>query len=75
MDDLVVIYISGLVAAFFTYHKPADRQFLLGADQRGLYLFAFVMMTAKFVIMNAMVDETEQGVVAWKKLASPSGPS
>ena len=30
---------------------------------RGLYLLAFVMMTTKFVVMNRMVTETEQGIV------------
>ena len=30
---------------------------------RGLYLLAFVMMTAKFLINNAMVTETRQGLV------------
>jgi Na+/melibiose symporter-like transporter len=34
---------------------------------RGLYLLAFVMMTTKFVVMNRMVTETEQGVVRMRE--------
>jgi hypothetical protein len=34
---------------------------------RGLYLLSFVMMTAKFVIMNGMVQETKQGQVRMKE--------
>ncbi|RIK48930.1 MAG: hypothetical protein DCC57_13040 [Chloroflexi bacterium] len=36
--------------------------FSLVPTMRGLYLLAFVMMTAKFLIMNAMVVEPAQGI-------------
>lgn len=58
------IYIGGLLAAFVS---PLTgiwiARFSLVPTMRGLYLFALVMMTAKFVIMNGMVTETRQGQV------------
>jgi DHA1 family tetracycline resistance protein-like MFS transporter len=58
------IYIGGLVAAFVS---PVTglliSRFSLVPTIRGLYLLSFVMMTAKFFIMNAMVTETRQGVI------------
>jgi MFS family permease len=58
------IYISGLLVAFFS---PAAglliRIFSLIPTVRGLFLLAFVMMTAKFLIMNHFVTETRQGVI------------
>jgi Na+/melibiose symporter-like transporter len=39
---------------------------------RGLYLFAFVMMTAKFVIMNGMVTETKQGLIRMEQTHNQS---
>ena len=58
------IQISGLVAAFVSpLTGLLIAQFSLVPTMRGLYLLALVMMTAKFVIMNSMVTETEQGIV------------
>jgi MFS family permease len=58
------IYISGLVAAFVApLGGLLIQHFSLVPTMRGLYLLAFVMMTAKFIIMNEMVEETRQGVV------------
>ena len=56
------IYIAGLLAAFVSPLTGLliDR-FSLVPTMRGLYLLAFVMMTAKFIIMNRMVTETRQG--------------
>lgn len=58
------IYIAGLLAAFVA---PATGLFVnrfgLVSTVRALYLLAFVMMTAKFLILNAMVTETQQGLV------------
>ena len=58
------IYIAGLLAAFVA---PATGLFVnrfgLVSTVRALYLLAFVMMTAKFFILNAMVTETQQGLV------------
>ncbi len=56
------IYIAGLLAAFFA---PATGLFVgrfgLVPTVRALYLLAFVMMTAKFIILNSLVTETQQG--------------
>lgn len=58
------IHISGLLAAFVSpLTGLLIAQFSLVPTMRGLYLLAFVMMTAKFLVMNRMVTETEQGVV------------
>ena len=58
------IYIAGLLAAVVA---PATGLFVnrfgLVSTVRALYLLAFVMMTAKFLILNAMVTETQQGLV------------
>jgi DHA1 family tetracycline resistance protein-like MFS transporter len=58
------IYISGLVAAFFSPLTGwlLDR-FTLVPTMRGLFLFSFVMMTVKALATNSMVSETKQGVV------------
>jgi hypothetical protein len=40
--------------------------------QRALYALAFVMMTAKFVIMNLMVKETRQGEVRMQETRGQS---
>ncbi|MBN1993109.1 MAG: MFS transporter [Anaerolineae bacterium] len=56
------VYIAGLMAAFVSpFTGLLIEQFSLIPTMRGLYLLAFVMMTAKFVIMNALVTETQQG--------------
>ena len=56
------IYIAGLLAAFVA---PATGLFVgrfgLVPTVRALYLLAFVMMTAKFIILNSLVTETQQG--------------
>lgn len=58
------IYIAGLLAAFFApFAGLLISTFSLVPTMRGLYLFTFVMMTAKFLIMNRMVTETRQGRV------------
>jgi MFS family permease len=58
------IYISGLLAAFVSpIAGLLVGQFSLVPTVRGLYLFSFVMMTTKFVVMNAYVTETRQGQV------------
>jgi len=58
------IYIAGLLAAFVSPLTGLliDKYSLI-PTMRGLYLLSFVMMTAKFIILNALVVETEQGVV------------
>lgn len=63
VDVYSLIYISGLLAAFFSpLTSLLIATFSLVPTMRGLYLLAFVMMTAKFLIMNAMVVEPAQGV-------------
>ncbi|MCL5275949.1 MAG: MFS transporter [Chloroflexi bacterium] len=58
------IYIAGLITAFVSPVTGVliDR-FSLVPTMRALYFFSFIMMTAKFLIMNAMVTETKQGEV------------
>jgi len=58
------IYISGLLAAFFSPLAGfLVREFSLVPTVRGLYVFAFFMMTTKFVVMNRYVTETRQGQI------------
>lgn len=76
-EDLVHIYawvyLAGQCSAFFVPLAGIliDR-FTLVPTVRGLYLLACVMMTAKFVILNAMVTETHQGRV---RMAETQGRS
>ncbi len=64
------IYIAGLLAAFVSpLTGLLIAQFSLVPTMRALYLLAFVMMTAKFLITNAMVTETAQGVVRMQETA------
>ncbi len=64
------IYIAGLLAAFVSpLTGVLMARFGLVSTMRGLYLLAFVMMTAKFVLTNAMVTETEQGVARMAETA------
>lgn len=62
VDVYSLIYISGLVAGFVApVTSLLIAQFSLVPTMRGLFLLSFVMMTAKFVSMNMMVEETEYG--------------
>jgi len=64
VDIYAWVHIAGLVAAFVTpLTGLLVGEFGLVPTIRGLYLLAFVMMTAKFLSMNTMVTETEQGKV------------
>ncbi len=58
------IYIAGLLAAFVSPLTGflIDKYSLIPTI-RGLYVLSFVMMTAKFVILNALAKETGQGLV------------
>lgn len=53
---LVVGFVSPLTAVLIS-------RFSLVPTMRGLYLFSFVMMTTKFFATNAMVTETQRGVI------------
>ena len=58
------IYIAGLLAAFVSpLTGLLIGKFTLVPTMRGLYLLAFVMMTAKFFILNKVAVETRQGLV------------
>ncbi|MBN2394565.1 MAG: MFS transporter [Anaerolineae bacterium] len=58
------VYIAGLLAAFVSPLTGLliDKYSLIPTI-RGLFLLSLVMMTAKFVTLNALVTETKQGVV------------
>ncbi len=58
------IYIAGLLAAFVSPLTGflIDKYSLI-PTLRGLYVLSFVMMTAKFIILNALAKETKQGLV------------
>jgi MFS family permease len=57
------IYIAGLLAAFVSpLTGLLIDAFSLVPTMRGLYLLAFGMMTTKFITMNALVTETQQGL-------------
>ncbi len=67
-EDLVHIYalayIAGQLAVFFApLAGLLISRYSLVPTVRGLYFLSFVMMTTKFVTMNAMVTETRQGRV------------
>lgn len=76
-DSLVDIYswihISGLIAAFFA---PLAGLFIvwngLVPTIRFLYILTFIMMTAKFIILNMYVTETKFGQVRKKEVENQS---
>jgi MFS family permease len=58
------VYIAGQLSAFFApLAGLLVQQFTLVPAVRALYLLAFAMMTAKFLILNTLVTETRQGRV------------
>jgi MFS family permease len=62
VDIYTWIYIAGLLSAFFApVAGLLIANFSLVPTVRGLYIFAAIMMTAKFLIMNEMVEETRRG--------------
>jgi MFS family permease len=64
VDVYAWIYIANLVVAFIApFGGLLIARFTLVPTMRGLYLLAFVMMTAKFFATNAMVTETKQGLI------------
>ncbi len=67
-EDLVHIYawvyLAGQIGVFFVpLAGVLIAHYSLAPTVRGLYLLACVMMTTKFLILNAMVTETRQGRV------------
>ncbi|MCU0520976.1 MAG: MFS transporter [Anaerolineae bacterium] len=64
------IYIAGLLSAFVSpLTSPLISRFGLVATMRGLYVLAFVMMTIKFIWLNAIVKETKQGIERMRETA------
>lgn len=73
VDIYTWIYISGQLAVFFApLAGVLINRFSLIPTMRGLYLFACLMMTIKFISMNFMVTETRQGQV---RMAETRGQS
>lgn len=67
------IYIAGLLAAFVTpLAGLLIGRFGLVPTMRGLYLLACAMMTTKFIVMNALVTETQQGRARLRETAHQS---
>ncbi len=67
------IYISGLLAGFFApFAGLLIHAFSLVPTMRGLYLFAFVMMTAKFIILYFYSTETKQGIIRLEETRNQS---
>ena len=58
------VHISGLMVAFVSpLAGVLIGRFTLVPTLRGIYLLAFVMMTAKFLILNVAATETRQGEI------------
>jgi MFS family permease len=58
------VYIAGLLAAFFApIASLLINRFTLVPTMRGLYIFACIMMTAKFIILWFHSTETNQGAI------------
>jgi MFS family permease len=67
------IYISGQLSVFFApLAGVLVNRFSLIPTMRGLYLFACLMMTIKFIVMNVMVTETRQGVIRMQETKNQS---
>ncbi|MBM3494172.1 MAG: MFS transporter [Armatimonadetes bacterium] len=76
-DELVHIYalayMAGQLAVFFApLAGLLISRYTLIPTVRGLYVLAAVMMTTKFLVMNAMVTETRQGRVRMAETAGRS---
>lgn len=64
MDIYSWVYISGLLVAFFApIAGLLINRFSLVPTMRGLYIFAFIMMSVKFVVLYVFSTETRQGKV------------
>ena len=73
MDVYTWIYIAGLLAAFFApLAGLLIGKFSLIPTVRGLYIFAFFLMTAKFVVMNLMITETRRGKIRMEETRGQS---
>ena len=64
VDIYVWVYVAGLLSAFFApFAGLLINRFDLVPTMRGLYLFAAVVMTVKFVVLYFYSTETAQGQV------------
>lgn len=67
------IYIAGLLSAFVApLAGLLVGKYGLVPTVRGLYLLAFVMMTTKFIVLNALAVETKQGEIRRRETAHQS---
>lgn len=67
------VHIAGIVAGFVTpLAGLLIERFELIPTMRAIYLFAFVSMTAKFIILNAVATETSQGEVRLRETRDTS---
>jgi MFS family permease len=58
------VYIAGLLSAFFApFAGLLINRFELIPTMRGLYLFSFVIMTLKFILLYVYSTETRQGQI------------
>jgi MFS family permease len=76
-EDLVhiyaLVYIAGQLAAFFApIAGLLISRYSLVPTVRGLYLLGFVLMTTKFVVLNALVTETKQGRIRMEQVRDRS---
>lgn len=73
MDIYSWIYISGLLVGFFApIAGLLINRFSLVPTMRGLYIFASVMMTIKFIILYVYSTETKQGRVRMQETRNQS---
>lgn len=64
VDIYIWVYVAGLLAAFFApFAGLLIDRFTLVPTMRGLYLFAAVIMTLKFVLLYVYSTETKQGLI------------
>lgn len=76
-EDLVDIYswinIAGLLSAFFApIAGLLINAYSLVPTMRGLYWFAFLFMTIKFIWLNVVAVETKQGVLRMRQTQNQS---
>jgi hypothetical protein len=68
VDVYAWIYIANLIVAFIApFGGLLIERFSLVPTMRGLFIFSFVMMSAKFIATNAMTTETQQGLVRMRE--------
>ena len=67
------VHITGLLAAFVSpIAGLLIGKFTLVPTMRGIYWLAFIMMTSKFLILNVLATETQQGRVRMRETKDQS---